>query len=143
MRAALLDTGPVVALLHDKDVHHESTIEAIKGSVRGGRALATTWEVVGEAFTLIRMRIAPRRQPTPAMAVLQWAEDGGAIIAAPEDADQRRAIELLRAHVDIPLSYVDSLVLAICERLGVEELVTVDGHLRAVHLDRTLIVTIV
>ena len=143
MRATLLDTGPVVGLLHQGDAHHDSTIEAMKASVAAGRGLACTWEVVGEAFTLIRLRIAKPGRPTPAFTVLQWAEDGGATVEAAMDFDQRRAAEILRGHADVRLSYVDALVLAISERLGVEELLTVDAHLGAVRLARELIVTVV
>ncbi len=32
------------------------------------------------------------------------------------DADQRRAIKVLRSHGDLRLSYVDAVLLAICER---------------------------
>ena len=59
------------------------------------------------------------------------------------DFDQRRAAEILRGHADVRLSYVDALVLAISERLGVEELLTVDAHMGAVRLARELMVTVV
>lgn len=130
-------------MLHDRDVHHGSAVAAIRHSVAQGRALATTWEVVGEAFTLIRTRIAPRRRRAPAMTVLDWAEESGVIIVQSAEADQRRTIEILRAHADVGLSYVDALVLAVADRLSAEELLTVDSHLGAVRLDRTLIVTVV
>lgn len=64
------------------------------------------------------------------------------IIAQSAEADQRRTIEILRAHADVGLSYVDALVLAVADRLSAEELLTVDSHLGAVRLDRALIVTV-
>jgi predicted nucleic acid-binding protein len=119
------------------------TIAAIKASADHGRALVTTWEVVGEAYTLIRTRISARRQPPAAMTVLRWAEDSGVLIEQSVEGDQRRAMQLLRSYADVPLSYVDALVLAISERLAVDELLTVDGHLGAVRLSRPLLVTVV
>jgi predicted nucleic acid-binding protein len=141
VRAVVLDTGPIVGLLHHRDVHHGKAIDGIKRSAEQGRALVTAWEVVGEAFTLIRTRISGRGHSEQAMTVLRWAEESGVIIEQSGEADQRRAIEVIRFHRDLRLSYVDALLLAICERLGVEELLTVDGHLGAVRLASNLIVT--
>jgi predicted nucleic acid-binding protein len=141
VRAVVLDTGPIVGLLHDRDIHHGSAVDGIKKSAEQGRALVTVWEVVGEAFTLIRTRISGRRHSDQAMTVLRWAEESGVIIEQSGKADQRRAIEVIRFHRDLRLSYVDALLLAICERLGAEELLTVDGHLGAVRLASKLIVT--
>lgn len=141
MRAVVLDTGPIVGMLHHRDVHHGNAIDGIKRSAEQGRALVTAWEVVGEAFTLIRTRISGRLHSDQAMTVLRWAEESGVIIEQSGKADQRRAIEVIRFHRDLRLSYVDALLLAICERLGAEELLTVDGHLGAVRLASNLIVT--
>lgn len=143
MRAVLLDTGPLVGLLHGRDDHHQTAIDAITRSVDRGRAIVTVWEVVGEAFTLIRTRLSATRHSVPAMVVLDWAEAGGATIVQSTDADQRRAAHILRSCSDLRLSYVDALVLAIADRLGVEEVLTVDAHLGAVDLGRDLIVTVV
>ena len=137
----VLDTGPIVGLLHHRDAHHHSAIQAITRSAEEGRALVTVWEVVGEAFTLIRLRISGGRHSDQAMTVLRWAEESGVIIETSRDSDQRRAIEILRSHADLRLSYVDALLLAICERLGAEEVLTVDGHIGAVRLASNLIVT--
>ncbi len=141
MRAVVLDTGTIVGLLHDQDLHHGSAVDGIKKSAERGRALVTIWEVVGEAFTLIRTRISGPRPSDQAMTVLRWAEESRVLIEQPGNADQRRAIEILRSHGDLRLSYVDALLLAICERLGAEELLTVDAHLGAVRLASKLIVT--
>jgi len=143
MRAVLLDTGPIVGLLHKGDVHHETAIDAITASVHQGRALATTWEIVGETFTLIRTRIAGHRRSSQAMTVLQWVEESGVKVIQSAEPDQLRAIEVLRSHPDIRISYVDALILAIAERMGMEEIQTVDGHLAGVRLERAIVVTVV
>jgi len=134
VRSVVLDTGAVVGLLHDGDDHHDSAVEGLKRSAERGRALVTIWEVVGEAFTLIRTRISGRRHSEQALTVLSWAQESAVIIEQSAEADQRRAIELLRSHTALRLSYVDALLLAICERLGAEEVLTVDGYLAAVRL---------
>lgn len=143
MRAVLLDTGPVVGLLHDGDVHQGATIAAITASVGHGRALATTWEVVGEAYTLIRTRLSAHRPAAPALTVLKWARESGVLVIPADEEDQARTAAILGIHGDLPLSYVDALVLALSERHRVEEVITVDGRLRAVRLMHNPLVTIV
>ena len=52
----MLDTGPLIGLLSGEDEHHTASIAAIQASGRRGQKLCTIWEVVGEAYTLFRMR---------------------------------------------------------------------------------------
>jgi uncharacterized protein len=143
VRAVLLDTGPVVALLHEGDAHQAATIAAIKASVVHGRALATIWEVVGEAYTLIRTRLSVHRQSAPALTVLRWARESGVLVLPADDEDQVRTATILGTHGDVPLSYVDAMVLALAERHRVEEVITVDGRLQAVRLIHNPVVTVV
>lgn len=50
----MLDTGPIVGWLRSDDPDHLASIGAISASAEAGRLLTTIWEVVGEAYTLIR-----------------------------------------------------------------------------------------
>jgi hypothetical protein len=50
---------------------------AIRASGRKGRKLCTTWEVIGEAYTLFRMRIAPARSAEAALVVLRGQRESG------------------------------------------------------------------
>jgi uncharacterized protein len=144
MRSSLLDTGPVVGLLSARDEHHEATVTAIEASADQGRSLCTTWEVVGEAYTLVRVRLAPQASARPAMVVLRWARESGIQILLASDADHDRAATLLEKYSDHRLSYVDALVLTLAERHRVDELITVDGrHFRTVRLAHPTIVTVV
>ena len=144
MRSALLDTGPVVGLLSADDEHHLATVTAIKASAGQGRSLCTTWEVVGEAYTLVRVRLSPPNSAAPALVVLRWARESGIQLLAASDVDYERTAAILERYSDQRLSYVDALVLALTERHRVEELITVDGrHFRTVRLAHPLKVTVV
>ena len=144
MRAVLLDTGPIVGLLSEADEHHTATFAAIKASGRKGRKLCTTWEVVGEAYTLFRTRYSPHRSAEPALAVLRWARESGVELLAIGEGDHQRAAAILERYSQLRLSYVDALLLAIAERHRVEELITVDmRHFAAVRLQQRLTVTAV
>ncbi len=144
MRAALLDTGPVVGLLSEADQHHAASVAAIKTSAGKGRKLCTSWEVVGEAYTLFRMRLAPARSAGPALVVLRWARESGVEVLATVEGDHQRAAALLEQYGQLRLSYVDALLLALAERLRVEELITIDArHFGGVRLAHRLTVNIV
>ena len=144
MRSALLDTGPIVGLLSANDTHHEAAIAALTASSGLGRSLSTTWEVVGEAYTLLRMRAAPNLSAKPALVVLQWARESGVNVLTTTIDDHDRAGNMLKKYSDHRLSYVDALVLAIAERCRVEEILTADAsHFRAVRLAHQAVITIV
>jgi predicted nucleic acid-binding protein len=144
VRSALLDTGPVVGLLSARDEHHDATVAAIRASAHKGRSLCTIWEVIGEAYTLIRVRVAPAGSAESALLVLRWARESGVDILPATEADHDRAAAILGQYRDRRLSYVDALLLAIAERHRVEELVTVDArHFGAVRLAHPLTLTVV
>lgn len=128
----------------DADLHHKSSVAALRTSTKEGRRLATTWEVVSEAYTLVRMRIAQPKSARRALTVLRWARESGILILASTVQDHDRAGELLEAHSSLRLSYVDALLLAVAERSMAEEVITVDGgHFQAVHLITHPAVTVV
>ena len=139
MKLAVLDTGPVVAWLRADDADHVASMTAIKRSAGEGRVLATTWEVIGEAYTLIRYRFA--RDATPALEVLRWAETIN--VLSTEGEDRARAHGILSRHRDLRLSYVDALLLAVSERRRADEIVTLDHELTAVRLAPPVHVTVV
>lgn len=144
MRATLLDTGPIVALLVGADLHHGAVVAALDEARGAGRTICTTWEAVGEAYTLIRVRVAQTRSAAPALTVLRWVEESGVRVLPAGETDHRRAAALLRRHLSLRLSYVDALVLALAERHHVEEVMSVDGrHFGAVHLRPMPVVRIV
>lgn len=140
----MLDTGPVVGFLSEEDEHHAASTAAFQASGRRGRKLCTIWEVVGEAYTLFRMRYSPARSAGPALAVLRWARESGVEVFQSDEGDHQRAAVLLERYQQLRLSYVDALLLAIAERHRVEELITVDmRHFGAVRLEQRVTLTAV
>lgn len=144
MRAALLDTGPIVGLLHAGDAHHDQAVSALKESAGRGRALCTTWEAIGEAYTLIRLRLTRPGDAGPALVVLRWARESGVVVLNADDADHTRAAVILAKYRDHPLSYVDAIILALAERHRIEEVITVDyRNFGPVRLDHDPSITVV
>jgi len=142
VQAVILDTGPVVGLLSEADEHHAAPVAAIGASGRKGRKLCTTWEVVSEAYTLFRTRIAPGRSAEASLIVLRWAKESGIELLPTEESDHQRAAAILERYSQLRLSYVDALLLAIADRHRIEELITVDlRHFGAVTLAHRMTVT--
>lgn len=144
MRAALLDTGPIVGLLSEADEHHEPSAAAIKAAAKKGRTLCTTWDVIGEAYTLFRIRYSPADSAEPALEVLRWARESAVELLATTEADHERSAALLGIYGQLRLSYVDAFLLSVAERHRVEELITVDGrHFGAIRLRHRMTVKVV
>jgi predicted nucleic acid-binding protein len=142
LRAALLDAGPVVGLLYHPDSHRAACVDAVRASAAAGRRICTTWEAVGEAYTVIRTRLAASHPPE-AIKVLRWAWESGVTVLGTSDEDHERAGQLLTQNADLRLSYFDGLLMAVAEAREVTELITVDGeHFRAVPLAHDLTVTV-
>jgi len=142
VRAALLDAGPIIGLVYHPDPHSRSCVEAVRASAAAGRRICTTWEAVGEAYTVIRTRVAAS-QPARALDVLRWAWESGVTVLGTSDEDHERAAQLLTQNSDLRLSYFDGLLMAVAEARTVSEVITVDGdHLRAVQLAHQLAVTV-
>jgi predicted nucleic acid-binding protein len=142
LRAALLDAGPIIGLVYRPDPHRQASVAAIQASAAAGRRICTTWEAVGEAYTVLRTKLAAS-QPPEALKVLRWAWESGVIVLATSDEDHERAGQLLIQNADLRLSYFDGLLMAVAEAREVTELITVDGdHFRAVTLTRDVLVTV-
>jgi len=142
VRAALLDAGPIIGLVYHPDPHSQACVSAVRASAAAGRRICTTWEAVGEAYTVIRTRIAAS-QPPQALKVLRWAWESGVTVLGTSDEDHERAGQLLTQNADLRLSYFDGLLMAVAEARKVSEVITVDGdHLRGVALAHQPAVTV-
>jgi predicted nucleic acid-binding protein len=143
LRAALLDAGPIIGLVYHRDPHRRACVEALRANAAVGRRICTTWEAVGEAYTVLRTRLATS-QPPEALKVLRWAWQSGVTVLGTSDEDHERADQLLTQNADLRLSYFDGLLMAVAEARRVTELITVDGtHFRAVTLAHDMAVTVV
>lgn len=113
----LLDTGPIVALLHGKDVHHRrcrSFLEGFKGE------FVTTEPVLTEAMALLsQVRAGPR-------AVLDFFLKRGAALIPQSPQSLERARELVEKYADIPMDFADATLVVLAEELGTGEIFTLD-----------------
>lgn len=120
--SVLVDTGPIVAYLHRGDAWHEKTKRFLR-RWRGG--LLTTWPVITEAVYLCESHRAR-------VAIVQWLQRNLQVVA--QDVEDAAAIErYLRKYRDFGPDLADLSLLALAERSGVREIITVDAKDFAVY----------
>lgn len=116
-RRALLDTGPVVALVNAADPDHERCRE-VWARFRG--RVYTVEGVLVEATHLLR------RAPAGARSAVGLVIAADATIVAPSHDRLRRAVELMSKYGDVPMDLVDALLVVAAEEEGIDEILTLD-----------------
>jgi hypothetical protein len=118
----LVDTGPIVAYLHRGDAWHKAAVQFFRGW-RG--ELLTTWPVITEAAYLCESQKAR-------LAIMQWLQRN--LQAVAQDAQDALRIErYYRKYADQEPDLADLSLLALAERTGVRDVLTVDARDFAVY----------
>lgn len=113
----LLDTGPLVAILHRDDRHHRRCLEAFE-AFRG--FLLSTESVLTEAMHLLA------RIPGGQHACLEFFIRGGAVLVPATRASLRRCQSLMVQYADVPMDFADATLVALAEEAGIREVFTLD-----------------
>lgn len=120
----LADTGPLVALLNRKDVHHDVCVAALERLPETG--LRTTWPCFVEAMYLLGRAGGYSFQA----ALWRVRAEGDLVLHDMSAAEIDRAESLMRTYADSPMDLADASLLAAAEELRATTLLTVDGHFR-------------
>lgn len=113
----LVDTGPLVALLHADDSNHESCREALR-SIR--EPLATVWPVVTEAMYLLAFSWKAQN------ALWEMIEGELVSLLPLEAADASRMKTLMQKYRDLPMDFADAALVRVAEREKLRRIFTVD-----------------
>jgi uncharacterized protein len=119
----LCDSGPLIATFDPGDRAHARCVRLLAGW--RGRLLIPE-PVLGETCNFLRKHV---RGGPVLEARLLGAVTGDTAdfdIVDPCRKERRRAAELVERMVSGPLGYVDAIVVALAERLGVPDVATVD-----------------
>ena len=113
MRNIIVDTGPLVALFHARDKHHEAAKAVLESNPA---ALVSTWPVITEACQFLAQ--AGRR------ALLTFVRRGALRLEALSVEDVPQLDELLTRYerMDFP----DATLVLIAEKTGITEIFTID-----------------
>ena len=118
----LLDSGPLVALIDDRDGQHRAAARAM-GAVPG--KASTTWAVVGEALHLLR-RHGWRTQAPLARLVRTARLEVADLTAGLGD----RSLELMAEYRDAEMDFADASLVALAEKRRDYRIVTFDSEFR-------------
>ncbi len=130
----LLDTGPLVALLHRKDRDHAWATEALARLPAPARV---SEPVLAEACFLLR------KVPGGAEAVLSMLESGALEVGlqvSEEVAPLRRLMEKYR---DVPMSLADATLVRMAELTSNAVVVTLDSDFRTYRAHRRRMISVI
>jgi hypothetical protein len=117
-RRVVVDSGPIIALFDAGDAHHVRALEF----VRHTRArLISNMAVVTEAMYVLDGSLPACKN------LLAWIQAGGLTLIDPEAGDFARIAELMGKYADLPMDVTDAVVVALCERLGIVHVASVDS----------------
>lgn len=122
-RSILADTGPIVAIIRADDAHH-ARAKAFGQSYTG--ILITTWPVIAEAAHLLGRH--------GRATLLGMVLDGFLAVEDLSAADTDRMRTMLRRYETMDLG--DASIVAVGERLGVLDVITIDRRDFAVYRTR-------
>jgi predicted nucleic acid-binding protein len=113
VRSILVDTGPLVALFHARDRHHEAAKATLQANPA---ALISTWPVITEACHFLGQ--------TGKRALLTFVRRGGLRLEAltVEDVPEIDALIARYAKMD----FADATLALAAERTGISEIFTID-----------------
>ena len=117
MRAVLIDTGPLVALLDRSDHHHESMTEAL---TRVQDPLVSVWPVLVEAMYLLGSSWRAQK------ALWEMFESGAVRLLSLAEDDLPHLKGLMEKYRDLPMDLADAALVRVAEREGIRRILTLD-----------------
>ena len=116
------DTGPIVAAALTDDDRHYECVELFTGLHLARRSLLVPGTVAAEVGYLLARNAGARVESL----FLHALADGDFQPVNLQPVDYRRAAELVQTYADLPLGTTDATVIALAERLDVNEIGTLD-----------------
>jgi len=113
----LVDTGPLVALIHEDDDRHQACKETF---LRLTEPLGTVWPVLTEAMYLLSFSWEAQ------MALWEMIETGAVEILVLGKDDVGRMRELMRKYRDLPMDLADAALVRVAERERLRRIFTLD-----------------
>lgn len=115
VNAALVDTGPLVALFARNDPDHARVSAWLRG-FRG--RLLTTWPVLTEVCHFLT--------PEVALRFLRWIEAGGAAVIEVPTEELAGIIRTMEKYLDRPMDLADASLVWLAGRSGLRDILTLD-----------------
>ena len=113
----LIDTGPLVALLHADDQNHARCVKALR-SLR--EPFGTVWPVLTEAMYLLNFSWEAQA------ALWEMIVTESVTILPLEREDAPRMRELMRKYRDLPMDLADAALVRVAERESLRRIFSLD-----------------
>jgi uncharacterized protein len=123
-RRVFVDTNGLVALGLDVDDHHRDAVSIFSDFARTRRSMVTTNFIVAETHAVMLRRdgrISALRMIDRIVRAVEYIE-------RVTEADEERAVGILRQYDDNLFSYTDATSFAVMERLRLTDVFTFDRH---------------
>ncbi|MGH9751343.1 MAG: type II toxin-antitoxin system VapC family toxin [Blastocatellia bacterium] len=115
----LLDTGFLYASLNDVEQQHDATLNIIRG-IREDIVLPVP-AITEIVYLLMRdLGVGKAAEFVASLATTPLT------LEAPQPDDYRRTAEIMRQYADAQVDFVDAIIVAIAERLGIKRILTLD-----------------
>jgi uncharacterized protein len=118
--AALIDSGPLLALFNCGDKWHAPTLAWMQANPQV--RLHSTWPVLTEVCTLLARRI----HNGAALDFLQWVQRGAVQLDAPADWSLTSVLAICQRFASLPLDLADASVAEAAERMQIRHIVSID-----------------
>lgn len=116
------DTGPLVAAAFSKDPDYHRCVELFTGLHLANRQMVLPAPIVAEVGYLLAAKAGARAEAL----FLRSLGDGDLVTVELTPADYTRMADLVEQYADLPLGTSDAAVIALAERLDVDEVATLD-----------------
>ncbi len=114
----VVDSGPFVALFDRDDQYHRAALRFVK---KTPSRLVSTVAIVTEVMYVLDFDLRAQ------LAFLKWLSAGEILLVEPTIEDFERGAVLMQKYADRPMDFGDAMLVAVCERLNVRRIATVDS----------------
>jgi uncharacterized protein len=122
----LADSGPLIALFHEKDKYHKKVIQTIE---KNDFLLTTTWPVLTEVFYFLSSHKGKTH------LFLEWIERGGLEIHSLFLSDLDYIKNRILKYSDVPMDLADASLMCIAERESIYKIISIDSDFEIYRLN--------
>ena len=113
----LLDAGPMIAILHRDDIHHDACVEVLRTL---SEPMLTVWPAVTEAMYLLGFSVDAQQK------LWELLGSDSVSIADLDKSDFPRMRELMNKYRDLPMDLADAALVRVAERERIRKIFTID-----------------
>ena len=113
----LIDSGPLIALFHARDNHHNKVREFL---ARHDYRFISTIAVFTEVSYFLSVNLNAQ------MDFYEWVMHKGVIISDINQNDMPRILELAGKYADLPMDFADATLVITAEKTGIREIISLD-----------------